>query len=203
MKKPLLLLLLIPALAAVAVPTRILLHSDVFKVDTKASKIEWVGEKVTGKHTGTVAISSGEVVNNHGKIGGKIVIDMTSITVTDLTDEKKGKLEGHLKSDDFFGVQKFPTSTFEIISVTPKSGVTAGSPNFDVKGNLTIKGITKEITFPALIKFEGPKMTTQGELKVDRSKFDVRYGSKTFFEDIGDKAIYDEFTLKLNVVANI
>lgn len=203
MKKPLFLLLLIPALAAVAVPARVLLHSEVFKVDTKASKIEWTGEKVTGKHTGTVAISSGEVVNNHGKIGGNFVMDMTSITVTDLTGEKKGKLEGHLKSDDFFGVQKFPTSKFEIISVTPKSGVTAGSPNFDVKGNLTIKGITKEITFPAMIKFEGGKMTTEGELKVDRSKFDVRYGSKTFFEDIGDKAIYDEFTLKLNVVASI
>ncbi len=203
MKKPLLVLLLIPAIAAVAVPARILLHSEVFKVDTKASTIEWTGEKVTGKHTGTIAISSGEIVNNHGNLGGKFVIDMTSITVTDLKDEKKGKLEGHLKSDDFFGVQKFPTSTFEITAVNPKTGVTEGAPNFDIKGNLTIKGITKEITFPAKIKFGDGKMMTEGELKVDRSKFDVRYGSKSFFEDIGDKAIYDEFTLKLNVVASM
>ncbi|HMT28097.1 MAG TPA: YceI family protein, partial [Bacteroidia bacterium] len=102
MKKPLLLLLLIPVVAAIAVPTKMLLHVDTFKIDTKASKIEWEAEKATGKHSGTITIASGDIANNHGQLGGKVVLDMTSIAVTDLQGEKKGKLESHLKSEDFF-----------------------------------------------------------------------------------------------------
>jgi polyisoprenoid-binding protein YceI len=146
---------------------------------------------------------SGELHNNHGRFGGKFIIDMNSITVTDLTGEKKGKLEGHLKSDDFFGVKNHPTSTFEISSLAPLAGVTPGSPNFNVTGKLTIKGITNDISFPAVVRFDGPNMTATGEVKVDRSKYDVRYGSKSFFADIGDKAIYDEFVLKLDIKASM
>jgi polyisoprenoid-binding protein YceI len=201
MKKPLLLLLLIPAVAAIALPARILSHVDVYKVDINATRIEWFAEKATGKHQGTVILTSGEIYNNHGQLGGKFVMDMNTITVTDLAGDRKTKLEGHLKSDDFFDVKKFPVSNFEITSVIPKPGAVAGEPNSSVTGKLTIKGITNEITFPATIKFEGPKMLTKAEVKVDRSKFDIRYGSKTFYEDIGDKAIADEFLLKLDVVA--
>ena len=202
MKKPLLLLLLIPAVAAVAVPARLLLHVDTYITDVAASKIEWHAEKVTGKHNGTVKLASGEVNNNHGQLGGKFVVDMRSIAVTDLPEDRRGKLEGHLKSEDFFSVEKFPTSTFEIVSIAPRAGITADEPNFNVTGKLTIKGITNDITFPALIKFDGTKMTTKADVKVDRSKYDIRYGSKTFFPDIGDKAIADEFLLKVDMVAN-
>lgn len=201
MKKPLLLLLLIPAIAAVALPAKVLFHVDTYKVDTKLSKIEWFAEKVTGKHNGTINISSGDVNNNHGQLGGKFTIDMTTINVTDLQGDKKGKLEGHLNSEDFFNVSKFPESTFEITSVVPKTGVVAGEPNFLLSGKLTIKGITNAVSFPALIKFDGTQMLTKAEVKVDRSKFDIRYGSKSFFPNIGDKAISDEFILKLDVVA--
>ena len=202
MKKHLLLFLLIPVMAAIAVPSGLLLHVDTFKVDAAASKIEWFAEKATGKHNGTIQMTSGEVFNNHGKLGGKFVMDMSTITVTDLTGGSKAKLEGHLKSDDFFSVTKFPASNFEITSVAPKVGAAAGEPNFEVTGKLTIKGITNEITFPANITFEGSKMMTKAEVKVDRTKYDIRYGSKTFFNDIGDKAIADIFTLKLDVVAS-
>jgi len=203
MKKPLLLLLLIPAIAAIAVPARILSHVDTYVTDVNASKIQWFAEKVTGKHNGTISISSGEIHNNHGQLGGKFVFDMKTIAVTDLDPDKGGKkLEGHLKSEDFFSVEKHPTSTFEITSVAPRSGVSEGEPNFNVTGKLTIKGITNDITFPASIKFEGTKLTTKADVKVDRSKYDIRYGSKTFFPDIGDKAISDEFLLKIDVVAN-
>ena len=202
MKKRLLFLLMIPVIAAVAVPARLLLHVDTYQVDVKASKVEWIGEKVTGKHHGTVSLSKGVVYNNHGSLGGSFIMDMTTIAVSDLEGDKKGKLEGHLKSEDFFSVEKFPTSNFEITSVTPRAGYVEGGPNFDVSGKLTIKGITNNVTFPAIIKFEGSAMTAKVEMKIDRSKYDIRYGSKTFFPDIGDKAISDEFTLKIDVVAN-
>ena len=202
MKKYLLLLLLIPAAGVIAIPTHLLLHVDTYKIDVSASKVQWFAEKVTGKHNGTITLSGGTIFNDHGQLKGKVDMDMTTIVVTDLTGDKKGKLEGHLKSEDFFSIQKFPSSNFEITSVAPKEGVVAGEPNFIVMGKMTIKGITNEISFPALIKFEGTKMMTKADVKIDRSKFDIRYGSKTFFDDIGDKAIYDEFVLKLDIVAS-
>src|SRR4030095_837740 len=144
MKKPLLLLLLIPVLAAIAVPARIFLHVNTYVVDLNASHVEWVAEKVTGKHNGTIALSEGSVQNNHGQFDGKFVMDMKTITVTDLPADKKGKLEGHLKSDDFFSVEKFPTSTFELKSITPLTDVKEGEPNFNVTGKMTIKGKTND-----------------------------------------------------------
>ena len=201
MKKSFLLLLLLPAIAAMAVPGLILLHVENYKLDPEASKVQWFAEKVTGKHNGTVKISSGSITNDHGKIAGTVIMDMTTITNVDQEGKSKEKLEGHLKSEDFFSVTKFPTSTFEITSVTPKPGGAADEPNFEVSGNLTIKGITNPISFPAFIKFEGPKMMAAADMKIDRTKYDIRYGSKSFFKDIGDKAIRDEFILKMDIVA--
>jgi polyisoprenoid-binding protein YceI len=202
MKKSIFLLLLIPAIGLFAFPDlKMLLHVDTYNVDVNTSKIIWTGEKATGKHTGTISILSGQILNDHGKITGNIMIDMKSISNTDLEEGKKQRLEGHLKSDDFFGVEKYPTSKFEITSVTPLANVTEGGPNFNVTGNLTIKAATHELTFPALIRFEGNNMTASGDAVVNRAKYDVRFGSKTFFEDIGDKAISDDFTLKFDITA--
>jgi polyisoprenoid-binding protein YceI len=169
-----------------------------FKVDAAKSKIEWTGKKVTGQHNGTIKLQSGEVVTN-GKVptGGKFVIDMTTMDNTDLSGDGKGKLLGHLKSDDFFGVEKYPTATFTATKITP-----AGGNKVNVTGNLTIKGKTNPITFPATYTLANNTLTVNAsEVKVNRTVYDIRYGSKSFFESIGDKAIDDEFLLNINLVA--
>lgn len=169
-----------------------------FKVDTQKSKIEWTGKKVTGQHTGTIKLASGEVATN-GKVptGGKFTIDMNSIDCTDLSGDGKGKLLGHLKSEDFFGTEKYPTAEFTATKIAA-----AGAGKVNVTGNIVIKGKTSVITFPATYAIAGNNLTvTATDVKVDRTKHDIRYGSKSFFESIGDKAIDDEFLLNINLVA--
>ena len=178
------------------------LHTDTYKVDTKLSVVEWYAEKLNGKHNGTIMFSSGEIQHDHGKLTGTFEIDMNTIENKDMEQgEYKTKLETHLKSEDFFGVATFPKSKFIITSVNPVTEAKQAGFTHTVKGNLTIKDKTNEISFDAIIKMEGSKIVCTGTVIVDRSKFDVKYGSKTFFEDIGDKMIYDEFTLKFNIVA--
>jgi len=177
-------------------------HVDTYVVDTKQSNLEWYAEKVTGKHNGTILLSAGELKNNHGSLTGSFDIDMKSIENKDIKDASmKAKLEGHLKSADFFDVEKHPKATFVITSITAIPNAKAGSDNHTIKGNLTIKGKTNPISFPAILTIMSNKVTCVGSAIVDRSKYDVRYGSKTFFADIGDKMINDEFTLKFNIVA--
>lgn len=162
-------------------------------VDTKESKIHWLAKKVTGQHEGTIAITSGSLVASGAKVtGGSFVIDMKSIVCTDITDaEYNKKFIGHITTGDFFEVEKFPTSTFKITKV-------AGS---NITGDLTLHGITKSITFPAKITVAGGKTTATASIPVDRTEFNVRYGSKKFFESIGDKAIDDVFTLDVTLFA--
>jgi polyisoprenoid-binding protein YceI len=177
-------------------------HIDKFNISSTDSKVEWFAEKVTGKHNGVVAIKSGTISNDHGSLTGTVTMDMQSIAVNDLEGKYKAKLEKHLKSDDFFSVEKHNEAVFKITSVTPLKGATKDGNNFNINGKLTIKGITNDVTFPAMINFAGGGMTAKGEMVIDRSKFDVRYGSPSFFDDIGDKAIYDEFKLKFNLTAS-
>ncbi len=169
-----------------------------YSIDTKKTTATWLGTKVTGKHNGNLNISSGKITSDGKNItGGTVEFDMTSITCTDLTDKEwSDKLVGHLKSDDFFGVATHPTSKFEITKVIHKS-----ENNYDVTGKLTIKGITNEINFPAMIKFDEKTIVTIAKIIVDRTKFGIKYGSSSFFEKIGDKAIHDNFELDVNVVA--
>lgn len=156
-------------------------------VNIETSEVTWKGYKVTGSHQGTIAIDSGALIFEEGKlIGGEFVIDMKSIVVTDLEGDYKGKLEGHLKSDDFFGVTNHPTSHLVFDKVTQ-----TGKNAYEVTGDLTIKEKTNSITFT--ISIYGNKATAS--LKIDRSKYDVRYGSTSFFDGLKDKAIYDEFDL--------
>ena len=162
------------------------------KVDVAKSKATWKGYKVTGSHEGTVALSEGALIFNGEKlVGGNFTVNMTTINSTDMTGEYKDKLDGHLKADDFFGVEKFPTASFVITKV-------AGN---QVTGNLTVKGITKSITFPAEIAVKGGKVTAKATITIDRTDFNIRYGSKKFFESIGDKAIFDDFALTVSLVS--
>ncbi|WP_276392878.1 YceI family protein [Eudoraea chungangensis] len=163
------------------------------KKDVKVSEstVTWKAYKVTGSHTGTVDLKSGALMFEDGKLsGGEFEVDMTSLVSTDLEGEYKGKLEGHLKSDDFFGVEKFPTS-----SIVFKNIKATGKNSYEVTGDLTVKGITKPVTFD--VSVYGSKATAT--LKVDRAQYDVKYGSGSFFDDLGDKTIYDEFDLVVDL----
>ena len=173
-----------------------------YQVQPQLSTIGWVGKKVTGQHNGTVQFKSGQVLVKGTQItGGTFVVDMTSLKNTDLTDaETNGKLLGHLKSDDFFSVEKNPTATFVITSIKPLKGDASGN-NATITGNLTIKGKTNSLSFPAKMGVKNGVAAASGTATVDRTKYDIRYGSKSFFESIGDKAIDDAFTLTFNVIA--
>lgn len=168
-----------------------------YGVDTEASVINWKGYKVTGQHHGTVKVKSGELqYEGEELVGGTFDIDMTSIKVGDLEGEWAQKLEGHLKSDDFFGVEKYPTATFEITEV-----VSRGKPgDYRITGNLTIKESTNPVKFNTMVTEEGGKRMATAEVTIDRSEYDVRYGSGSFFDNLGDKTIYDEFDLQIELV---
>ena len=169
-----------------------------YKVDTQKSVLNWNGKKVTGEHSGTIKLSEGVMMVDGGKLtGGTFTFDMNSIVDTDLTDPGyNAKFIGHMKSEDFFNTAKFPTSTFKVTKVTPKGGDV-----YDITGNMTIKGITNAVTFPATVKMTANSITADGKATLDRTKYDIRYGSKSFFENIGDKAIYDDFTVEMRLVA--
>lgn len=171
----------------------------VYEVDNQQSKLSWTAKKVTGAHTGNISVASGQLELDKNVLkGGSFNLDTRSITVTDVTNpDANGKLTGHLKSDDFFSVEKHPTASFVITGATPKGG-----SNYDVSGKLTIKGITNTISFPAEVAVDGGKATAKATIKIDRTKFDIKYRSTNFFENLGDKAIYDEFTIDVVLVAN-
>ncbi len=163
------------------------------EINLNKSVVTWTGNKIGGSHNGEIKIKSGYVEFKKGEIiGGEVVMDMNSITNTDLKDEGYNqKLVGHLKSEDFFGVEKFPTSTFKI---TKASKFKDGKAT--LTGVLTIKGKSENISVDVTKKGN----TYSSQLKVDRSKFDVRYGSKSFFDNLGDKVIDDIFILVIQLV---
>lgn len=161
------------------------------QVKVGESTVTWKGYKVTGSHEGTLVLKSGYLEMDGQKLtGGEFVVDMTSLSNSDLEGESKGKLEGHLKSDDFFGVATYPTAKLVFKSATPMN-----KNSYTVKGDLTIKGITKPVTL-VISMFENKATAT---LKVDRAKYDVKYGSGSFFDNLGDKTIYDEFDLVVDL----
>ncbi|MDX1279426.1 YceI family protein [Oceanihabitans sediminis] len=163
------------------------IEGDKKEIKVGESKVVWKGYKVTGAHEGLISISSGHLAFDGDRLtGGAFVMDMPSITVTDLEGEYKGQLEGHLKSDDFFGVEKYPTASLVFTKVA-----VSGKNSYKVTGDITIKGITESITFD--LSVYGNK--ANAALNIDRSVFNVRYGSTSFFDDLKDKAIYDAFDI--------
>lgn len=187
----LVLLLIVVASSAFVAPV---FKADPYKVDAEKSSIAWLGKKLTGSHNGSIALKSGSLIFNGKTLtGGDFVIDMTTIKDAD----KSENLEKHLKADDFFGTDKFATSTFVIKKVT------GNGSNINVTGNLTIKGITNSITFPATLAWnaDGSVTATASKVIVDRTKFGIKYKSKSIFPDVGDKMINDEFELAIKLVA--
>lgn len=181
---------------ALAVTTAFTPVSDTdgfYQVNLEKSKVNWVGSKVTGStHEGTVMLKEGGISISNGKIAsGKFTIDMTSINVTDLDGGMKKKLEAHLHNDDFFSTDKFKTANL-VIKEVKGDNITA---------DLTIKNITHPVTFPAKVVFTDGKMTATAEIKVDRTKYEVRYGSDSFFDNLGDKAIDDTIVFNVNLTA--
>ena len=174
-----------------------------YKVDVAKSDVKWHAKKVTGEHKGNISLNSGQLeVQGNKVVGGTFAFDMNSITCSDITDaEYNQKFVGHLKSDDFFGVEKNPTATFKITSVKPIAGAAAGAANTTVSGDLTIKGITKTVSFPATVTVKDGVANAKADVTVDRTKFDIRYRSNNFFENLGDKAIYDDFVVSLDITA--
>lgn len=167
---------------------------NVYKIDNQKSKITWTGKKVTGQHTGTISLAEGSFTFKDNKIsGGSFVIDM--LTLKD--SEGNERLEGHLKSDDFFSTEKNPTAAFIISKIDPK-----GTDQYAVKGNLTIKGITQEIEFPATIRISNGQINAKAVILVDRTKFDIKFRSGNFFQNLGDKAIEDNFELNVDLVGS-
>ena len=172
--------------------------NDAKTIDASKSTVEWKGEKVTGEHTGTINIKEGSLEMKNDKLsGGSFVIDMSSIACTDLDAESgKGKLEGHLKSDDFFGVAKFPEA--KLVITNAKEGDKKGT--YTVTADLTIKGLSNPVTFTATIINDNGAIVANSNIIIDRTKYGVKYGSGSFFDNLGDKTIYDEFTLTVNLV---
>jgi hypothetical protein len=170
---------------------------DQLKVKTDESVVAWTATKVTGRHNGTVDIKEGTLEMKDGILtGGSLTMDMTTITDLDQTGGGKTKLEGHLRSDDFFAVDTYPTSTLVITKVEPK-----GDGLYHITANMTIKGITNPVQFDAALTNQSNTYTATSDIKIDRTLYNVRYGSNKFFDNLGDKAISDVFDLNVKLVA--
>ncbi len=170
------------------------------EINTVESSVNWTGKKLTGEHTGTLSFVKGEMVLNKKKLtGGVFEIDMNSIICTDIQDKKSNvRLIDHLKSDDFFSVRTNPISRLEITKVQHLQG-----DEYSITGNLTIKGTTQAITFPATVMVTRGLVTAKAQLTFDRSKYNIKFGSNSFFENLGDEMIYDDIDLVIQLTGQI
>ncbi|GAA3950269.1 YceI family protein [Chitinophaga oryziterrae] len=164
-----------------------------FAILSTQSNIEWTGRKITGSHNGTIAIKEGFINLSNGKLNsGKFIIDTTSIKILDVTDPAtNAQFAGHLASDDFFSIEKFPEAVLDITHVIDEH----------IEGNLVIKGISQPIGFDAAINTNGDTLTASGKLVIDRTKYDMKFRSGNFFKDLGDTLIYNDFHLNVNITA--
>jgi polyisoprenoid-binding protein YceI len=169
-----------------------------YKVDATASTLGWTGTKPSGKHNGTIKITDGKVTaKKNALVGGSFTLDMTSIACTDLEGKGKEGLEGHLKSPDFFDVAKYATAKFVVTGITPIAAgqnVLLAGATHNISGNLTLKGVSKSVTFPAEVKMEDKKLSAIADFNIDRTEWGISYGA--------DGKVAKEINLKLNLVAN-
>ena len=192
-KKSIAFFLLLPTLCFVSARP---VANEKYVIDKKESVVTWKGSDMASRgHAGYVDVSKGELILEKGQlVGGVVEIDMN--TIANELHRSDNNLINHLKSPDFFDVEKFPVSTFAITEVAPASG-----EDIKVTGNLTIKGITLAVTFPANIEVKGGTVNANGKVTIDRAKWDVRYGSGKFFDNLADKAISDDIEFEMKIVA--
>lgn len=166
-------------------------------VDINKSYVGWLAKKIVGQHNGKVQLLEGSIITNNGVLaGGNFTIDMKTISCEDLTDKNyNGKLVNHLNSKDFFDTENFESAVLKITKVLKFKNK---ANTYNLTGDLTIKGITNSITFPATFKSVGKGFEGVAKITIDRTMFDIKYGSSNFFEGLGDKAIRNE--VELNVV---
>lgn len=169
-----------------------------FQIQKSSSTVNWTGKKVLGLHTGSVNVAGGNIELEDNKInGGEIVVDMTSITITDIENPKTNQdFKDHLLNDDFFAVDKFPTSLLVI-----NEGISPGNNQYQLNGVLTIKDISHPVSFPAKVEVFTDTLHSLGEIVIDRTLYNIRYGSGKFIDNLGDKLIYDDFVLQFKLVA--
>lgn len=178
------------------------------------SEMTWVGTKPTGRHNGTIAMKEGDFKIENGTIvGGKFVFDLNQIDVLDLEGEDKQKLTGHLMSDDFFAVAEHPEAIFEITKVeeleegeqmdSMDSEFKINNPTHKISGNLTMRGNTKNITFPARVSMDGSEIKAEAKFNIDRTRWGVSYGDESKVADKAkDNFIYNTVNIGLNLKAN-
>ena len=187
--------------ANAAAPTPV--AATVYKLQSQLSTLGWEGKAVTHGHNGTMQFASGELTGTGAQLtGGTVIVDMKTLKATDIKDaDNNAKFVGHMSGNDFFSVEKYPTATFKIVSVTPIKGAAADANNATIAGDMTIRDVTQRISFPAKVGVKNGSAAASGTVTIDRTKYGLKYGSKSFFDSIGDKAIYDDFTLNFNVIA--
>ena len=162
-------------------------------IDISKSSVKWLGEKVTGSHEGTISIKEGHLhFDNNIFTGGNVVIDMSTIECTDLVGEPKSSIEGHLCSDDFFGIKKYPTANLEIVNADK---IKYSKNKYKVSAILEIKSIKNNIELEVVID-NGSAVV---DLVIDRTLYNIKYGSGSFFDNLGDKMIYDDFKLSVSL----
>jgi polyisoprenoid-binding protein YceI len=163
-------------------------HVDNVRVNTENSTVKWKGSKISSSHEGTVNILKGFLNIDHGTlVAGQFSIDMQSLATNDMSEEYNKKLDGHLKNEDFFNVSEFPTA-----SITITNAVRGSGNSYKVVADLTIKGITHPISFAADVNVNGKNFLATAKIKIDRTKWDIKYNSGNYFKDLGDKLILDE-----------
>jgi polyisoprenoid-binding protein YceI len=174
-----------------------------YEIDQAASVAEWMGRNLFNRHAGTVQLGPGTIDIKDGLLaGGHLTVDMTTLRCTDITDPAlNAHLVAHLESDDFFSTERYPNAEFDMLAATIRSGVKPGEPNYQIRGDFTLRGLTKPLDFPAVVarKTEGA-FTAQARLDIDRTLWGSVYGSAKFFGGLGQHLVNDVLHLYLKVV---
>jgi polyisoprenoid-binding protein YceI len=176
-----------------------------YRMDTSRSTVRWEGYYLFdfGSHNGTINLLNGELKTADGQLSeGNFAVDMKSIKDVDMPENDGGKdLSHHLRSEDFFDSEKFPQAYFVITKVETITGAQSGKPNADIYGKMTLKGISQPLKFPALVEIDNQKIHAHAHFKFDRTKWDVRYNSGKFFNEVGDGAISDAIGIEIDILA--
>jgi len=180
------------------------IKDGVYRVDAEKSVLEWIGRNINNRHHGRIAFSGGQAVFNNGKLtSGTFLLDMNTIDNLDLQDDSwRAMLLRHLKSDDFFDVEQYPTAVFELKGAAMIAAAAPGTPNMEIAGTLTIKGTAHPLCFAAVVApQEDGSVKAQAALDIDRTLWDVCYGSGKLFERVGMHLVHDLISIEMFIVA--